>query len=331
MSTLHPDIDPYDQGMLDVGDGNLIYWETCGNPAGKAAVMFHGGPGSGCTPYWRRFFDPAAYRVVLFDQRGCGRSTPHASDPAVDLVTNTTHHLIADIERLREHLDIERWLVVGGSWGSALALAYAERLPERVSEMVLFSIAMTSHRDVRWVTHEMGRYFPEQWVRFRDGVPEAERDGDLVGAYYRLLHDPDPAVREKAAIDWCRWEDTHVAVRSNHGHDPRYDDARFRMAFARLVTHYWHHAAFLEDGALLRDAGRLAGIPAVLVHGRTDLSSPLDFAWQLSQAWPGSRLVVVDEAGHGTGEPGMQEAVLAAIEQFKPESTMSISADPTRR
>jgi proline iminopeptidase len=316
MSPLYAEIEPYDQGMLDVGDSNLVYWETCGNPAGKPAVMFHGGPGSGCGPYWRRCFNPAKYRVVLFDQRGCGRSTPHASDPAVDLATNTTHHLIADIERLREDLGIETWLVVGGSWGSALALAYAEREPEHVSEMVLFSIATTSHRDVRWVTQDMGRYFPEQWARFRDGVPAAERDGDLVGAYYRLLHDPDPALREKAARDWCIWEDTHVAVRSDHRHDPRYDDPRFRMAFARLVTHYWHHAAFLEDGALLRDAGRLAGIPGVLIHGRMDLSSPLDVAWQLSQAWPGSRLIVIDDAGHGTGEPGMQDAVLAAIDGF---------------
>jgi proline iminopeptidase len=302
--------------MLDTGDGNLIYWEVCGNPAGKPAVMFHGGPGSGCSPYWRRYFNPAAYRVVLFDQRGCGRSTPHASDPAVDLATNTTQHLIADIEQLRELLRIERWLVVGGSWGTTLALAYAERLPERVSEMVLFSVALTTQRDVRWVTRDVGRYFPEQWSRFRDGVPEAERAGDLVAAYYRLLRDPDPAVREKAAGDWCRWEDSHVAVRSDHRHDSRYDDPRFRMAFARLVTHYWRHAAFLEDGTLLRDASRLSGIPGVLVHGRMDLGAPLDSAWQLHNAWPGSKLIVIDEAGHGAGQPDMQEAISGAIDTF---------------
>lgn len=329
MSTFYPEIEPHAQGMLEVGDGNRIYWETCGNPAGKPAVMFHGGPGSGCGPYWRRCFDPAAYRAVLFDQRGCGRSTPHASDSAVDLAANTTQHLIADIERLREHLGIERWLVAGGSWGSTLALAYAELFPERVSEMVLFSIATTSHRDVRWVTQDVGRYFPEQWARFRDGVPEADRGGDLVAAYCRLLHDPDPAVREKAARDWCTWEDTHVGVRAGHQHDTRYDDPRFRMAFARLVTHYWHHAAFLEEGALLRDAGRLAGMPSVLVHGRMDLSSPLDVAWQLARAWPGSNLIVIDEAGHGAVEPGMQAAVLAAIERFKPNTT-TLSADTIR-
>jgi proline iminopeptidase len=307
--------------MLDAGDGNLVYWEVCGNPAGKPAVMLHGGPGSGCVPAWRRYFDPAAYRVVLFDQRGCGRSTPHASDAAVGLATNTTDHLIADMERLRDLLGIESWLVAGGSWGSTLGLAYAEEVPERVSEMVLFSVGTTSHREVRWVTLDVARYFPEQWAQFREGVPLAERDGDLIAAYYRLLHDRDPAVREKAARDWCRWEDTHVAIRSDHRPDPRYDDPRFRMAFARLVTHYWHHAAFREDGVLMREASRLAGIPGVLIHGRLDLSSPLDIPWQLSRAWPGSELVVIDDAGHGAGQPAMRNAVLAALEGFAGSST----------
>ena len=320
---LYPEIEPHDQGMLNVGDANLVYWEVCGSPAGKPAVVLHGGPGSGCVPGWRRYFDPGAYRVFLFDQRGCGRSTPHASNPAIDLATNTTDHLIADIERLREQLGVERWLVVGGSWGSTLALAYAERLPERVSEMVLFSVGTTSHREVRWVTRDLGRYFPEDWARFRDGVPAAERDGDLVAGYYRLLHDLDPAVREKAAHDWCRWEDAHVAVRSGRQHDTRYDDPRFRMAFARLVTHYWHHAAFLEDGALLRDAGRLAGIPGVLIHGGNDLGSPLDVPWHLSRAWPGSELVVIETGGHGAGHPGIREAVITAIDSFATPSGTS--------
>jgi proline iminopeptidase len=316
MALLYPEIEPHDQGMLDVGDGNLVYWEVCGNPSGKPAVMLHGGPGSGCVPGWRRFFNPALHRAVLFDQRACGRSTPHASDPEVDLATNTTQNLIADVECLREHLGIERWMVVGGSWGSTLALAYAERFPARVSEMVLFSIVTTSHREVRWVTRDMRRYFPEEWARFQGGVPAADREGDLVAAYYRLLNDPDPIVRERAAGDWCRWEDAHVAVRSDHRSDSRYDDLRFRMAFARLVTHYWHHAAFLEDGALVRDAGRLAGIPGVLVHGRIDLSSPVDVPWHLSCAWPGSELILIDDAAHGAGEPGMREAVVSAIDRF---------------
>jgi proline iminopeptidase len=316
VARLYPEIEPYEHGMLDVGDGNLVYWEVCGNREGKPAVVLHGGPGSGCTAGVRRYFDPNAYKVVLFDQRGCGRSTPHAGDPTTDLATNTTHHLLADIERLRRHLGIERWLVFGGSWGSTLGLAYAERNPERVSEIVLFGIATTRRREVEWLTRDVGRLFPEQWARFRDGAPEAERGGDLVEAYSRLLHHPDPAVRAKAASDWCDWEDAHVRVRPDHRRNPRYDDPRFRMAFARLVTHYWRHAAWLEDGILLREAGRLAGIPGVMVHGRLDVSSPLDTAWELARAWPGSELVVVEEAGHSPGDPGMAEILVAATDRF---------------
>jgi proline iminopeptidase len=312
----YPEIEPYDYGMLDVGDGNQVYWETCGNPAGKPAVVLHGGPGSGCTPGWRRYFAPVAYRIVLIDQRGCGRSTPHVSDPAVDLATNTTHHLLADIEQLREHLGIERWLVFGGSWGSTLGWAYAEKHPERVSELVLFSVVGTTRREVEWVTRDMGRVFPEQWERFRDGVPAAERDGSLVDAYSRLLEGPDPAVREQAARDWCAWEDTHVAIQADHKPDPRYEDPVFRMVFARLVTHYWRHAAWLEDGILLREAGKLAGIPGVLVHGRLDVSGPPDVAWTLAKAWPDAKLFLVDDAGHGAGDPGMTERLIEATDRF---------------
>jgi proline iminopeptidase len=314
MAALYPDIEPYDNGMLAVGDGNELYWETCGSPDGKPAVVLHGGPGSGCSVRMRRYFDPAAYRVVLFDQRGCGRSRPHAGDPRVDLATNTTAHLLRDIERLRSHLGVERWLVFGASWGSTLGLAYAERRPERVTELVLSSVVTTSRREVQWVTRDAGRFFPEQWERFRGGVPAADRDGDLAGAYARLLHDPRPEVREQAARDWCEWEDTHVAVRPRH--DPRYDDPAFRMVFARLVTHYWRHAAWLEDGALLQDAERLAGIPGVLVHGRLDLSGPVDIPWRLARAWPGAELVVVDDASHSLGEHAMAEAVVAALDRF---------------
>lgn len=313
---VYPDIEPYDHGMLEVGDGNHIYWETCGGPNGKPAVVLHGGPGSGGTPGWRRYFDPAAYRIVLFDQRGCGRSTPHASDPAVDLGTNTTQHLIGDIERLRVHLGIERWLVLGGSWGSTLGLAYVEAHPERVSEVVLFSVVTTTRREVDWVTRDMRRVFPAQWERLRAGAAEANRDGNLVAAYARLLRDPDPAVRDKAARDWCEWEDTHVALRPTPP-DPRYQDPAFRMCFARLVTHYWEHAAWLEEGALLRGAERLGDIPCVLIHGRLDVSGPPDIAWDIAQVWPGAELVLVDEGGHGTSEPGMAEALVAATDRFR--------------
>ncbi|MFC0624668.1 prolyl aminopeptidase [Kribbella deserti] len=313
---MYPPIEPFQTGLLDVGDGNHVYWEVCGNPTGKPAVVLHGGPGSGCTPGWRRFFDPAAYRVVLLDQRGCGRSTPHASEFGVDLSVNTTHHLIRDLEQLRDHLGIDRWLVFGGSWGATLGLAYAEAYPGVVSELVLFSVTNTTRREVEWITRDMGRVFPAEWARFRDGVPAERRDGSLVDAYAELLADPDPAVRAKAARDWCTWEDSHVAVHANHQPDPRYGDARFRMVFAKLVTHYWRHAAWLPDGQLMREATKLAGIPGVLVHGRLDVSGPPDIAWQLAQLWPDADLRLIDEAGHGTGDPGMAETVLAALDRF---------------
>jgi proline iminopeptidase len=312
----YPETEPYERGMLDVGDGQRVYWKTCGNPRGTPAVVFHGGPGSGCTPGWLSYFDPEAYRVVLFDQRGCGRSTPNAGDPAVDLATNTTHHLLADVELLRRHLRVERWLVFGGSWGSTLGLAYAERHPDRVAALVLFSVTTTSRRDVEWVTRDMGRIFPAEWTRFRDGVPAADRDGNLASAYARLLRDPDPAVREKAARDWCDWEGAHVATVPGHRPDPRYEDPTFRMVFARLVTHYWSNAAWLDEGVLVREAGRLTGVPGVLVHGRLDISSPPDNAWEIARAWPDGELVLVDEAGHGAGHHGMSEVLLAAIDRF---------------
>jgi proline iminopeptidase len=264
----------------------------------------------------RRYFDPRAYRIVLLDQRGCGRSLPHASDPMVELSSNTTQHLVRDLERLRHHLEIERWLLFGASWGSTLALAYAERFPERVSEMVLASVVTTTHREIQWVTRDVGRYFPQAWERFRDGVPESERDGDLAAAYDRLLRDRDAGIREQAAREWCLWEDAHVAVHPDSKPSARYQDAKFRLAFARLVTHYWRYAAWLDDGILLRDAGRLARIPAVLIHGRIDLSSPMDIPWRLAQRWPGSELVIVDETGHGIGERGMAAAVIAATDRF---------------
>jgi proline iminopeptidase len=292
LADLYPPIEPYATGMLDVGDGNSVYWETCGTTTGKPAVVLHGGPGSGCTPQHRRFFDPSSYRVVLFDQRGSGRSTPHASKLTTDLSANTTQHLVTDIELLREHLGIERWLVFGNSWGSTLALAYAEQYPERVSEIVLVAVTMTRPSEIDWLYHGVGRFFPEEWARFRAGVPERARAGSLVDAYYELLQHPDVAVREQAARDWCEWEDAIVSIVPDAPPNPRYDDPRFRMAFARIVTHYFHHLAWLEDGALLRDAHLLGDIPGVLIHGRLDLGGPLLTAWELARAWPASELVV---------------------------------------
>lgn len=317
MTDLYPPLEPYDAGMLDVGDGHSVYWETCGNPAGKPALVLHGGPGSGCSVNARRYFDPDAYRIVLFDQRGSGRSTPHASLPDADLSMNTTHHLLGDIEALRRHLGIENWLVLGGSWGSTLALAYALRHTSRVTELVLHSIATTTAREIDWITQGVGVFFPEAWSRFRDGVPESEREGSLVDAYHRLLTHPDPAIHVKAAKDWCDWEMALVAVHPSHKPHPRYEAPEFRLGFARLVTHYWRHKAWLEDGALLRDAHRLAGIPGVLIHGRLDIGGPLITPWQLTQHWPGSELIIVNEAGHDARDPGMTESIVAATDRFR--------------
>ena len=312
MRERYPPIEPYDAGLLDVGDGNQVYWEVCGNPAGKPALVVHGGPGSGAGEGHRRFFDPQRYRVVLFDQRGCGRSTPHASDPDTDMSVNTTHHLIADMERLREHLGIDRWLLYGGSWGSTLILAYGERFTERVSEIVLLGVTMSRRSDADWLYHGVGRFFPEEWARFRAGAP----DGDLVAAYARLMEDPDAAVRERAASDWLAWEDAVISLEPN-GTPKAYSDRppAAALAFVRICAHYFSHDAWLEDGELLRNAGRLAGVPGILFHGRLDLGSPLGTAWALAQAWPGSELRVVDDSGH-TGSDAMRSAILETLERF---------------
>jgi proline iminopeptidase len=301
--------------MLDVGDGHRLYWECCGNPHGKPALFLHGGPGSGCTPGQRRFFDPHAYRVVLFDQRGAGRSRPLASEPDADLRANTTPHLIADIEALRRLHGVERWTVLGLSWGTTLGLAYAQAHPERVSALVLALVTTTSRRDVEWVTRDVGRIFPQEWARFAAAVPERLRRLPLVDAYATLLFDVDHAVREHAAREWCAWEDAHVSLTPGHRPNPRYDDPAFRLRFARLVTHYWRNAAFLEDDQLLREAPRLNGIPGVLIHGRYDVSSPLETAWRLSQRWTTSRLQVIADAGHGGGDT-LLAAIVDALTQF---------------
>jgi proline iminopeptidase len=258
MRGLYPEIEPYESGMLDVGDGDLVYWETCGDPRGKPAVVLHGGPGSGCSPRHRRLFDPNAYRIVLFDQRGCGRSTPHASEPDIDLASNTTSNLIADIERLRRHLGVDRWLVFGGSWGSTLALAYAERYPDKVTEMILWGVTTGRRKEFDWLFRGgVAVFFPEQWERLRDALPIDKRDDDIVEAYQELLHDPDPAVRRRAALAWCTWESATPVWPPASGLDDRFEDPAFAMAFARLVTHYVRHDAWLEDGSLLRGADAL--------------------------------------------------------------------------
>jgi proline iminopeptidase len=315
MRGMFPAIEPRDTGMLAVGDGHELYWERCGNPAGVPAVFLHGGPGSGCSPNHRRLFDPDRFDVVLFDQRGAGRSRPLASDPDADLSTNTTGHLIADIEMLREYLGIERWIVVGMSWGSTLGLAYAEAHRQRVRGLLLALVTTTSRREVDWITRDVGRIFPREWDGFSDAVPLALRHLPLVDAYAILLFDPDQAVRDRAAREWCAWEDAHVSMAPDHKPNPRYEDPEFRLRFARLVTHYWRNAGFLDDGQLLRDARTLNGIPGVLISARYDVSGPLEVAWRLSRAWTTSRLEVIGDAGHGGGEAFLS-AVIGALDEI---------------
>ncbi|HET7034809.1 MAG TPA: prolyl aminopeptidase [Thermomicrobiaceae bacterium] len=314
-----PPIEPYASGMLDVGEGHQVYWECSGNPNGKPALYLHGGPGSGASPGQRRWFDPEAYKIVLFDQRGAGRSRPLASEPHADLSANTTQHLIADIEALRRLHDVGRWTaILGLSWGTTLAQAYAQAHPQHVRALVLGAVTTTSRREVEWITEGVGRVFPREWERFAAAVPPRLRQQRLVDAYNELLLDPDPAVHERAAIEWCAWEDTHVSLTPGYQPNPRYDDPEFRLRFARLVTHYWRHAAFLDEEQLLRDAARLNGIPGVLVHGRYDVSSPLETAWRLAQTWETSELHVLDDAGHGGG-PSFGGVIVDALNRFARE------------
>jgi proline iminopeptidase len=317
---LYPPIEPYADGRLDVGDGNFVYWETSGNPDGKPAVLLHGGPGQGTVPGMRRGFDPERYRIVLFDQRGCGRSTPNASDPATDMSVNTTAHLIADIERLREHLGIGRWLVTGGSWGSALAIAYAEAHPDRVTEIVLSAITTARRSENDWLYLGAARFFPGQWRQFRDVLPEADRGAgtaaELGAAYARLMADRDPAVRARAALAWGAWEDAVLSLEPGAAPSvfsgPPDDDLQ---ALVRICAHFAEHGAWLEEGALIRDAGRLAGIAGVLVHGLLDLSCPTETAWQLARAWPGCELVTDPGSGH-RGSQLKRAATLKVMDAF---------------
>lgn len=316
--SVYPKIEPYDHGMLDIGDGNRLYWEVCGNPQGKPAVVLHGGPGSGATPWFRRLFDPEAYRIVLLDQRGCGRSTPWASVYETDMSVNTTAHLIADLELLRRHLGIERWLVWGVSWGSVLGLRYAQTHPGAVSELVLTGVASGSGAEVALLTRGLGQFFPEAFERFLAELPEDERDGNLAAAYNRLIESPDPEVRARAARAWTDWE-TAIAAQPPRS-VPRYEDPVFRYSFARTVTHYWGNDHFLEqgdhDGVVLRDTHLLDGIPGTLVQGSLDPGNLLGVVWRLHHAWPGSELVVIDDVGHDAGAPDMAQALVEATDKY---------------
>lgn len=305
----YPPLEPYASGLLDVGDGHRLYWEICGNPHGKPALFVHGGPGGGCTPGSRRFFDPARYRIVLFDQRGCGRSRAQAA-----LHANTTHHLLDDIERLRRHLGIERWLLFGGSWGATLALAYAQAHPCRVDALVLRGVFTARRGELRWLYQEgASRLFPEAWDRFGAPIPASER-GHMAEAYHRRLVCGDAAVEAHAARTWCAWEETLSSRLPDAG--GAWPDPAADLALARIETHYLRQGAFLDEGQLIANAHRLRGIPGVIVQGREDAVTPAATACELQSSWPEARLHMVAHAGHASSDPGMASRLVAATDGF---------------
>jgi proline iminopeptidase len=311
--TLYPDVEPHDTGFLQVSPLHRIYYEQCGNPRGKPVVFLHGGPGAGCNAKSRRFFDPRHYRIVLFDQRGCGRSTPHA-----ELADNTTWHLVADIEQLREHLRIERWQVFGGSWGSTLALAYAQTHAERVSELVLRGIFMLRRWELEWFYQKgCDAIFPDAWEEYLKPIPEVER-ADLMSAYYRRLTSADADTRLAAARAWSVWEGATSFLFQDQSHIVSSGEDAFALAFARIECHYFVHGGFFEhDDQLLRNVHRLRNIPAVIVQGRYDIVCPLRSAWDLHRAWPEADLRIVADAGHSALEPGIAHELIAATDRFR--------------
>lgn len=311
---LYPEISPYRRGRLRVSDLHEIYYEECGNPAGKPALVLHGGPGGGISPFLRQGHDPAKYRIILFDQRGCGQSTPHAS-----LVDNTTWHLVADIEALRQHLGVERWQVVGGSWGSTLALSYALRHPDRVTELVLRGIFTIRKSEIDWFYQEgADQIFPDAWENYLSVIPAEER-GNLVAAYYRRLTGPDDAERQKAARAWSLWEGVTLSLLPNPVREKAFAEDHYAAAMAAIECHYFVNGAFFDhDGWIIANAGRLREIPAVLIQGRYDVCTPARTAWDLHRAWHEAQLVMVPDAGHTGTEPGIADAMVRATDGFAP-------------
>ncbi|OIQ67862.1 proline iminopeptidase [mine drainage metagenome] len=307
----YPPIEPFQTGTLDTGDGHSVYWELCGSPRGKPAVFLHGGPGSGCSPDHRRLFDPERYCVLLFDQRGCGRSTPHAS-----LENNTTWDLVADMERLRALLGVERWLVFGGSWGSTLALAYAQTHAERVSALILRGIFTLRREELLWFYQEGASWlFPDLWEGFVAPIPEAER-GDLIAAYRKRLTGADPAEQLVCARAWSVWEGQTIRLLPDADAAEKHANDAFSLAFARIENHYFVHKGWMDEGQLIRNAGKLAAIPGVIVQGRYDACTPVKTAWELHRAWPQAEFQLVPDAGHAYGEPGILSRLIEATDRF---------------
>ena len=314
MKTLYPVIEPYDQGKLPVSNIHTLYYEQCGNPGGKPVVFLHGGPGGGVVPDYRRYFDPEAYRIVLFDQRGSGKCTPHAS-----LDENTTWDLVDDIERLRTHLGIEMWQVFGGSWGSTLALSYAQKHPDRVTELVLRGIFLCRPKEIQWFYQEGASWiFPDVWEQYVNVIPEDER-GDMVTAFYRRLTSDDPAVRLEAAKAWSVWEASTSKLLPDKQLIEHFGDPEFAIAFARIECHYFMNNSFMPtENYLIENVGTIRDIPAVIVQGRYDVVCPALSAWELHKAWPESDLVIVGDAGHSASEPGIIDALVSATDRFRP-------------
>jgi proline iminopeptidase len=314
---LYPSLEPNASGWLPVGDGHQMYWEECGNPDGKPAVFLHGGPGGGSTADHRRLFDPARYRIVLLDQRGCGRSRPHASEPGADLSANTTWHLVADLERLREARGIERWLVFGGSWGSALALAYAETHPERTTELVLRGIFTLRPSELDFYYNGgAGQLFPDLYEDFLAPLGGRTFAGDAITAYHDLLFDPDPAVHGPAGVAWTTWEAATITLVPDQALIAAFREPAYALAFARIENHYFVHHGWLSPGQLIGDAHRLADIPAVIVQGRYDVATPAVTAWDLHRAWSQADFRLVPVAGHAYNEPGILPELIAATDRF---------------
>jgi proline iminopeptidase len=311
LRTFYPEIEPYETGFLDVGDGHRVYFERVGTKGAKPAVFLHGGPGGGSGPTQRRLFDPALYDVILFDQRGCGKSTPNAS-----LEANTTWHLVADIERLREMMGVETWLVFGGSWGSTLALAYAETHPERVSELVLRGIYTLTKAELDWY-YQFGvsEMFPDKFERFQAPIPEDERH-EMMAAYRRRLTGDDRAEQVRAALAWSLWEGETITLLPNPDYSGPFGEEDYALAFARIENHYFVHAGWLEEGQLLRDAYKLKDIPGVIIHGRYDMPCPAKYAWMLHKAWPKADFHLIEGAGHAYLEPGILDQLIRATDRF---------------
>lgn len=307
----YPEIEPFETGFLYVGDGHSVYWERFGTKGAKPAVFLHGGPGGATGPNNRRVFDPALYDVMMFDQRGCGKSTPHASIEA-----NTTWHLVADIERLREMMGVEKWLVFGGSWGSTLALAYSETHPERVSELVLRGVYTLTRAELDWY-YQFGvsEMFPDKWERFQAPIPERERH-EMMAAYRRRLTGTDREEQLRCAVAWSSWEGETITLLPNPDYSDHFYDPEFALAFARIENHFFVHAGWLEEGQLLRDAVKLKDIPGVIIHGRYDMPCPAKYAWQLHKAWPKADFHLIEGAGHAYLEPGILDQLIRATDRF---------------